>query len=66
VRDSVLDGDDDGAGARGEGGEVGVEDEVEGGVVAEAAAVEVHEDWKLLPAPAVVFGRREVEADGDV
>ncbi|KAK3130268.1 hypothetical protein QOZ80_6BG0491140 [Eleusine coracana subsp. coracana] len=71
-REAVVDGDDDCAGARGEGGEVPVEDEVEGGVQAEAAAVEVYEDRKLLLLAGVVviprpFGRRrEVDADGYV
>ncbi|CAL5081811.1 unnamed protein product [Urochloa decumbens] len=71
-REAVLDGDDDGAGPRGEGGEVPVEDEVEGGVEAEAAAVEVDEDRELVAGYNTVVGsglfgcRREVEADGDV
>ncbi|CAL5087973.1 unnamed protein product [Urochloa decumbens] len=70
-REAVLDGDDDGAGPRGERGEVPVEDEVEGGVEAEAAAVEVDEDRELVAGYNAVdsglFGcRREVEADGDL
>jgi hypothetical protein len=67
-REAVLDGDDDGSGARGEGGEVGVEDEVEGRVEAEAAAMEVDEERELLSLtfPAHAGDGREVEADGDV
>ncbi|CAL5026122.1 unnamed protein product [Urochloa decumbens] len=64
-REAVLDGDDDGPGARREGVEVPVDDAVEGAEEAEAAAVEVDKDGKPA-APTVLGSRREVEADGDV
>jgi hypothetical protein len=72
-RETVLVGDDDSTMARAraaiEGGEVGVEDEADGGVEAEAAA-EVHKVWKLLTASTIVIGllgeRREERADGNI
>jgi hypothetical protein len=66
-RETVLDGDDEGVGERGEAVEVGVEGGVEGGAEAEASAVVVDEYGQLL----LLGGRvgveaREVEARGDV
>ncbi|WVZ92509.1 hypothetical protein U9M48_038566 [Paspalum notatum var. saurae] len=61
--EAVLDGDDEDAGERGEGVEVGVESGVEGGTDAEAAAVVVDNDGEL---GAGVGEAREVEARGDV
>lgn len=74
VRETLLVGDDDSTMARAraaiEGGEVGVEDEAQGGVEAEAAAVEVHKDWKLLTASTIVIGllgeRREERANDNI
>nr|CAB3487844.1 unnamed protein product [Digitaria exilis] len=68
-REAVLDGDDDGTGARREGVEVPVDDGVEGAEEAEAATVEVDHDGEPAASTGVLLlgcRRREVEADADV
>uniref|UniRef100_A0A8R7TMY0 Uncharacterized protein n=1 Tax=Triticum urartu TaxID=4572 RepID=A0A8R7TMY0_TRIUA len=62
-REAVLDGDDDGVGARGEGVEVGVVVGVEGGEEAEPAAVVVDEDGQPGVGRVQAW---EVETRGDV